>query len=497
MAVPVKSQRCRTALSAALIPVLWLFAGWVVWVKNLYHTNLGVELAILLSMTVLACPLGLFHRKGRRGLLPLKGWAGLLLFPMLALEMIAFYRTRYGVVFEPARVLFLLLDISLLLWWQTGHIRVYMRELMAAGLFAAPFSLGSDILLTKLRPLYYELGRTMGLTPTEKALLLSAVSLALMGAYLLCLKLLSRALRPWKPALCHVLSRFQGLEPYLLALEIFALLLWYVMGYASFLSYVQSFHLVSQYLYLSLVLMFILDVCCILLLVKFAAIHEKMQIAREDQRLLSAYNSELEDTMDSLHEIRHDVKNLLLTMGGFVDRSTDRQMKEFYRQNIVPFMEHALVKNDLQNKLKLLKDDCLKSFLYYKILEKTEEGIAVSLELSSPVSLERGYGDIIRLLGIFIDNAAEEAALAGRDIQLKFQETEEGIHILVSNPVRPEARRRGVVAGTSDKGLGRGKGLVIAGKIIAGYDNILLNSYFTEYGFTQSLLIAGGKGIPA
>ncbi|MCI9150861.1 MAG: sensor histidine kinase [Lachnospiraceae bacterium] len=495
MAVPVK--RRRTALCVILIPVLWLLTGWILWAEDLYHTNLGVELAILLSMTALICLLGQLSRSGWLGHLPLKGWMGLLLFPMLALEMTAFYRTTYGTVFEPARVLFLLLDISLLLWWQTGHIRKYARGLMAAGLFAAPFSLVSDILLTKLRPLYYEIGRTMSLTPTEKALLLSAAALMLMGVYLLCLKLLSWALRPWKPALDRMLGRFQELEPFLLALEIFALLLWHVMGYASFLSYVRSFHLVSQYLHLSLILMFLLNVCCILLLVKSAAIHEKMQIARADQRLLSAYNSELEDTMDSLHEIRHDVKNLLLTMGGFVDRSEDQQMKEFYQQNIVPFMEHALEKNDLQSKLRILRDDCLKSFLYYKILEKTAEGITVFLELSSPVALERGYSDIIRLLGIFIDNAAEEAALAEEEIRLELRDTKEGICILISNPVRPEVRRRGVVAGTSDKGLGRGNGLVIAGKIIAGYDNILLNSYFTEYGFTQSLLIAQGRRAPA
>lgn len=495
MAVPVK--RRRTALCIILIPVLWLLTGWILWAEDLYHTNLGVELAILLSMTALICLLGQLSRSGWLGQLPLKGWMGLLLFPMLALEMIAFYRTTYGVVFEPARVLFLLIDISLLLWWQTGSIRTHVSGLMAAGLFAAPFSLGSDILLTRLRPLYYVFGRAMGLTPTEKALLLLGAALVLLGVYLLCLKLLARILRPWKPALVRVLARFRELLPFLLALEIFALLLWYVMGYASFLSYVQSFHLVSQYLYLSLVLLFLLDVCCILLLVKSAAIQEKMQIAREDQRLLSAYNSELEDTMDSLHAIRHDVKNLLLTMGGFVDRSGDLQMKAFYRQNIVPFMEHALVKNDLQNKLRILRDDCLKSFLYYKIMEKTEAGIAVSLELSSPVALERGYGDIIRLLGIFIDNAAEEAVLAKGSMQLELRDTKEGICIRISNPVRPEVRRRGVVAGTSDKGLGRGNGLVIAGKIIAGYDNILLNSYFTEYGFTQSLLIAGGQDFSA
>ena len=150
-------------------------------------------------------------------------------------------------------------------------------------------------------------------------------------------------------------------------------------------------------------------------------------MAENDKNLLSAYNAELEDTMDSMHEIRHDAKNLLLTMGGFVEQSSDVQMKEFYQKNIVPFMENALTRYELQNKLKLLGDDCLKSFLYYKIMEKNEKGIPISLKISTAVISDINYGDLIRLLGILLDNAAEEAALAAGSVRVSISQEEHGL----------------------------------------------------------------------
>lgn len=59
----------------------------------------------------------------------------------------------------------------------------------------------------------------------------------------------------------------------------------------------------------------------------------------------------------------------------------------------------------------------------------------------------------------------------------------------IFNAVRPETRARGVIEGTTDKGLGRGNGLIIARRIIDKYGNLMLNSYFTEEGFIQNLTL--------
>ena len=59
----------------------------------------------------------------------------------------------------------------------------------------------------------------------------------------------------------------------------------------------------------------------------------------------------------------------------------------------------------------------------------------------------------------------------------------------ISNTVRKKTREKGVVAGTMDKGLGRGNGLLIVDKLIRKYNNIILNSFFKEGRFVQCLRI--------
>lgn len=177
-------------------------------------------------------------------------------------------------------------------------------------------------------------------------------------------------------------------------------------------------------------------------------------------------------------------------MGNFVESSDNDDMKQFYHENIIPFIQDTIIKNDLHDKLRALSDEQLKSFFYYKLTEKISYGIHVNLEINSCLPGEIGSGDLIRLLGILIDNAAEEAALTPEMcIGVRIADDSSKTSFRISNSFRPETQKRGVLQGTTDKGLGRGNGLVIAGKIIEKYGNVMLNSYFTEDEFVQNLSI--------
>lgn len=216
-----------------------------------------------------------------------------------------------------------------MLWWQTGGIRQHFLGLSITGLAAAIFSLLSETLFNKLRIPYYDLGAVLGLNPLQKTVLLVAAALVIPGSYCLVLRLLAAILKWYEWSVDKVSRRFHELEPFLLLLVVCSILLWYVLKYVSLISQLDTGAWIYRYSNFSMFLLFFLDAVCFFLLVKAASINEKMHIAKKDQRQLLAYNSELEDTMDSMREIRHDVKNLLLTMGGFVERSDDRQMKEF------------------------------------------------------------------------------------------------------------------------------------------------------------------------
>jgi len=240
------------------------------------------------------------------------------------------------------------------------------------------------------------------------------------------------------------------------------------------------------------VMMVLIQIIYIRLLVKSISVKEEMRLQEKDMSQLSEYNRELENNMEDMKEIRHDIKNMFLTMGGFVDRSDDEEMKAFYEEKIVPFAKQALQKNDLYVKLARIHGESLKSFLYFKIMEGIEQDVPIELSVQS-VDMDGifciGQIDLIRILGILIDNAAEEAKTCGGSVSISVKENEKEYLFVVSNTVRRQIREKGVFAGTTDKGLGRGNGLLIVDKLIRKYRNVLLNSFFKEDTFVQCLRI--------
>lgn len=236
----------------------------------------------------------------------------------------------------------------------------------------------------------------------------------------------------------------------------------------------------------------IVQVIYVRLLVKSISVKEKMRLQEKDLYRLAEYNRELEKNMQNMRGIGHDIKNMFLTMGGFVDRSNDEEMKVFYEENIVPFAKQELRKNDLYVKLSCIHNEGLKSFLYFKMMQGIEQNVSVDL-LVQLADTNDIFGieqiDLIRILGILIDNAIEEAKVCKGTVIIAMKESEREYLFSVSNTVRRQIREKGVIAGTTDKGLGRGNGLLIVESLIRKYRNVLLNSFFKENEFVQCLRV--------
>ena len=236
----------------------------------------------------------------------------------------------------------------------------------------------------------------------------------------------------------------------------------------------------------------IIQIIYIRLLVKSISVKEEMRLQESDLQQLAEYNRELESNMENIRNIKHDIKNLFLTMGGFVDKSDDEEMKVFYAENIVPFARQELQKNDLYMKLSNIHDESMKSFLYFKIMLGIEQDVDMDLQIqlsNADNSFCMGQIDLIRILGILLDNAVEEAKICKGTVITTIKEDEREYVFSISNTVRKQTREKGVVAGTTDKGLGRGNGLLIVNKLIRKYKNVILNSFFKEDRFVQCLRI--------
>lgn len=227
------------------------------------------------------------------------------------------------------------------------------------------------------------------------------------------------------------------------------------------------------------------------LLIQTVRLKEHLQFQELEKESIERYQQDMVRNMKEIREMKHDLKNVFLTMGGYVSRSNDEELKAYYYENIAPFAGNEIRKNDLYVSLQEIANESLRAFLYYKYLETQNNHLEFQVMTFSDQSFlpyVTSTSDIIRILGIFIDNAREECAhMEAGSVILMIKEKEGELQISVKNTVRKSVLQSGIHVGTTSKGLGRGNGLEIVSKIIRKHDDILWNSYFKEDMFIQSI----------
>jgi sensor histidine kinase YesM len=229
----------------------------------------------------------------------------------------------------------------------------------------------------------------------------------------------------------------------------------------------------------------------LIMLFRLTWLRDSLKSKDRENLSLAAYSSGLEKNIDDIRNLKHDIKNIFLTMANFIEKSGDEDMKAFYRDKINPFADDAIQKNDLYAKLSKIGEERLKAFLFYKISQIIERGVALEIEIAPYFNSETGleFTDLIRILGILLDNAAEECmTLQNGTIHVKLSLNDELVSYTIRNSVRPETREKGIRPGVSSKGGQRGRGLVIIQEIIGRYEQVALNSYFSHGEFVQGLI---------
>ena len=230
----------------------------------------------------------------------------------------------------------------------------------------------------------------------------------------------------------------------------------------------------------------------LIILLKFSKYRFSIDTKRRHEENLILYSNDLEKNLTEVRGLKHDMKNLLFTLSYLIEDSKDPKLKEYFQNTINPYFQEELKKNDLYASLQQIEDEQLKAFLYYKLTSAANGKCQIHFVCQQDLPWqgfpeEIDFLDFIRILGIFLDNAMEEAMhTKDKEISLYFSEGEDASEIRIENSIRPQKE---VVAGLSDKGLGRGNGLLIADRILQRYPNIILNSYMKEETFVQSLVI--------
>jgi len=251
----------------------------------------------------------------------------------------------------------------------------------------------------------------------------------------------------------------------------------YYMNAFSFLAYV-------------IISIIIISYCIFTVLVWFSTL--RRTIDEEELAHQKFYNESLHSTLFELRRFKHDWGNNMTVIHSMLQMNKISDLKQYVSELISQNNEHK--STEIYN----IKNAGLFGIISSKINQANN--IGVNMELSVVGEIENIPGvkisELCEILGIFLDNAIEEAVKADKNVSVKIQRTDRFIEISVSNSCLAAPDLRMICKeGYSTKGENRGLGLAIAKKIIEKYKNILHITTYEENVFTQTLEIADRKGL--
>ncbi|TFJ44256.1 histidine kinase [Carnobacterium divergens] len=208
-----------------------------------------------------------------------------------------------------------------------------------------------------------------------------------------------------------------------------------------------------------------------------------------NQRYMDAMESQFKE----ISKFRHDYKNILTSMENFImDRDMDG-LDEYYH-SMLKTSSKVIEQNDYKlEKLGNIQDRALKSILASKLITTQEKGIDARIEVTEIISkVNMNVVSLVRLMGIFLDNAIEELEELGEGVlSVAVYQDEKAVHLIIQNSCREDIPKlyQLKTKGFSTKGTNRGNGLSNVQDIVTEAENIRLATTIEHQLFTQKLVI--------
>jgi len=135
----------------------------------------------------------------------------------------------------------------------------------------------------------------------------------------------------------------------------------------------------------------------------------KLQITQRELETANLYNSTLSKLVDSNRAFRHDIANIVNSIGGFIELNDMDGLKNYYNTGLLPEIKKS-------NNLSLLNPDVINSPpLFGLLLAKYNyaDSLNVKVELNSFFdysTINMNIFDFVKIFGILLDNAIEAAS---------------------------------------------------------------------------------------
>lgn len=235
----------------------------------------------------------------------------------------------------------------------------------------------------------------------------------------------------------------------------------------------------------------LLFICLILMLIiKKDESFKSKQIQFEN---LQEYTNNLEDLYMDMRKFRHDYINILSSMSCFIEDNDMNSLKSYFNDTIYPLNKKIEKNNHKLGLLKNLKMSEVKGLVSSKLIRAQELGLNVNIDIVEPISnINMNTLDLIRSLGILLDNAIEAAISSdNKSISLGIIKKPSSTIILVINSYSGELPPISQLfkENFSTKGKNRGLGLSNLREMVNNNSNVLLDTSFENSEFIQSLTI--------
>lgn len=204
--------------------------------------------------------------------------------------------------------------------------------------------------------------------------------------------------------------------------------------------------------------------------------NKRLALKAQEQEILRSYMEKLESHYQDMRRFKHDYMNILATMTCYIQENDMEKLKHYFEQHIAP-SSRLLVNNDaIISKLSNIKVLEVKGLLYTKLVQAMNQNLNISLELTQKItSINMNSSVLSLILGIFLDNAIEAAAMTEqRTLHIALVKKDNRIIFHLENSTLPLTCPLGQLCepGVTTKKDHNGLGLCTAKELLAAMPDV-------------------------
>ena len=225
--------------------------------------------------------------------------------------------------------------------------------------------------------------------------------------------------------------------------------------------------------------------------------NQQLVLQQQEQKITQEYMAQMEDLYQEMCNFRHDYKNILSTMGYYIEHKELEHLEEYFHQKILPTASSLPGQDFILGRLTQVQVAPIKSLLCSKLCACQNKQIPFTLSIPEPVThFPMDILSLSQILGILLDNAIEAALQTEKPyLEINLLPQEENIYIEIKNRTLPltvpisELSHRGFSTKKGHTGLG----LHTVQKLLAPLDHVHFSLEVQDDLFSAKLVL--GKEI--